>query len=178
MKTQTKRCNVFTPENRKTDSVRCAYLGQDGSIVVLFERRTRLGTQRYARIAIKAVSISLRSTHNSTSLQTELARVVIHDTGILSFPLAAGKPVHVDIYPNNGSEGTRAKGYTVQSLYISAGREAMCVSTIDGLYSGGFTIQTQRESIGLIPAMNAETLRQYRDRWDGDTTVISFDDAE
>lgn len=171
------KSRVCTPE-RKGDTLRCAYLGQDGSIVATFERHTKLGRQEYAQVHTRAVTIALYGTDNAVSLAS-LSRIVFHEPGLLAIPLATGKPVRVDIYMDNSSENARAAGIKVESLYISVPGIGSIVASNTRVSSGGFTIQgpiANGPFDGNMAVLDATSLRNHREHWCDDVRIIRFDD--
>lgn len=173
------KTRVFTPQ-QKGDSLRCVYVGNDGSIVTLFERRSSLGTQEYAQVATKAVTVALYGTDNAVSLAS-LSRIVVHEPGLLAIPFAAGKGVRVDIYMDNSSETAKKAGIKVESLYISVPGMGSIVASNTRVSSGGFTIQgpiANGDFEKNIGAVNAAMLRSHREYWCDTIRILRFEDAE
>lgn len=179
--TKQKLATLFKPQTKR-DRASVAYIGNDGSVVVLFERDSPLGRQRYAHVAIGALTLALRGTTRSTSLATELSRIVIHDVGLLAVACTSGKPVHIDIYPDNSSENSRARGIKIQSLYIRVeGIGWFTVNEVPGVISGAFCLQGPGVSdiIGrTVDPMNAETLRANKGWLWSDVRILRFDDSQ
>lgn len=167
------KTKVLTPRNRKTDSLQCVYIGPDASLIAIFERQTELARQRYAQVATKVpgLSVGLNGTTNSVSLR----RIVIHDTALIAVPAAAGTRVHVDAWPDNHSENTRARGLTVCTLSVDVkGLGYFRVHDVAGLISCGFAVQTA-DSNPTMPRYDADYIRQHRTEYN-DYTVLYFED--
>lgn len=177
-----KRFDLFKPL-KKTDRARCAYLGPDGSCVVLFERTTPLGRQEYVKATTKVANLTIRQ--EQPSRERVLRRIVLHESalGLLSIPLATGKPVRIEVWPDNGSENTRAKGFVNQTLVVEVpGLGRFQTNEIPYLVGSGFTLQGEGfdSSLGATEAQTAESLRQINANggyWGYDhCAIVAFDD--
>lgn len=189
MTTKARKFNVFQPI-KKTDRVRAAYLGLDGSCIVTFERRTPLGTQEYLKATTQVRNLHV-SDYSNYSLGSDesrpkqvVHRIVLMDSalGLLTIPLATGKTVRLEVWPNNGSENTKAKGYVNQTLVVEVpGLGRFSASEIPGLIGNGFTIQGPNiDGWGTPPEpVTADTVRRIiaEGRWGLDrASVLASED--
>lgn len=178
-----KRFDLFKPL-KKTDSPRCAYLGPDGSCIVLFERNTPLGRQEYVKATTKVANLTIRQEQTGKG-QPVLHRIVLHDSalGLLAIPLATGKRVRIEVWPNNSSDNTRAKGYVNQTIVVEVpGLGRFQCSEIPGLVGSGFTLQGPGfdSTLGATEVQTAESLRKTNANggyWGYDhCAIVEFDD--
>ena len=162
---------------RKDDRRRCAYLGPDGSVVVLFER-TELGQRlEYAKVALFAnVRVSW---HNFASpvAAGALARVVLHEYGGLGAVVAAvsaagTKALRIEAWFNNSTDKTREQGLTMETLsFDSPTFGNFSLSQIDGMTSGGFALQGPG-SRSRFPSSDATV-----QTWEWLSTLSSYGEA-
>jgi|OpeIllAssembly_1097287.scaffolds.fasta_scaffold00023_29 hypothetical protein len=172
-----KRFDLFRPL-KKTDRARCAYLGLDGSCLVVFERRTSLGTQEYVKATTKLANVTVRQEQTGKN-QPAVRRIVIHESalGLLSIPLATGKPVRIEVWPNNSSDNTREKGYVNRCLVVEVpGLGRFSASEIPGLVGNGFTLQGPGFESDI--EQTAEQVREWSRSGFGynDAKIVAFDD--
>lgn len=162
---------LFKPASKR-DTATHAYIGNDGSLVVVFQRHTDLGSQYYVHVAIRAFEMSLRGTWRSTSLATEVTRIYVRDVGLLSVLCATGKPVSLEIWPDNGSTNTRERGLSVQTIEFHVhGLGKFSVNNLPGVMCSAFDLHNTGDTI------NAQSLREDRRTW-RDYAILQFDDVE
>jgi hypothetical protein len=176
-----KRFDLFKP-TKKTDTARCAYIGPDGSCVVLFERHTPLGTQEYVKATTKVANLTVRQEHwPSRPEGCVVHRIVLHESalGLLAIPLATGKPVRIEVWPNNSSENTRTKGFTNQTLVVEVpGLGRFSTNEIPGLIGSGFTLQGPGFGDWIDPQTADRVREWYRNgEWGyNHAPFVAFDD--
>jgi len=179
---------VFKVE-KKGDQRRAAYLGPDGSVVVIFETSVHGQTVSYAKIAQLDTWVSI---HNAASVERSeeeknlpghgwLSRIVFHDyqgmaTLMAAVELNKGQRVHVSVWFDNGTGHTREKGMICESVsfQINGWGDSLGLHGIESLIGGGFTLQGKGSKSRYPSTMPVQTWESVSaSETYGDTRIIA-----